>query len=275
MDIYTFRARAIRISIFVFVLTFGFPFILAPIVKMTNCADTSGACGAAAIVFGTFLKLAGIIAISIYAVRSVRSRVQHARLPFWIAPLALLLILGSGSFLFGFGNFWGANFSAGLFFLEFPWSLICLGGMILFLADFERSRPPELQTSRTAKAWKMLLRLSATFALIYLPGLALLLSNIPGLAFLREIWLFVVLALPKSMITALRMATNVAEPVLTLLFLGSLLAIWRWDRPDDGGEADEGAGPDIPPGAPVVARPRPTGSGNGAGSFGRRGMPPC
>jgi hypothetical protein len=131
--------------------TLLFPFLVFGIVKLSSCHGVGGACGAMAAIVGmTVRPLCIAILIIGLAIASWR-RVRGAGLSvLWFTAIVLWLI-GSSTFLIGFGDFWGANFGMGLIFLNFPILFFFLLVFLAFLAsNFEGAT---IQPQTTARSW--------------------------------------------------------------------------------------------------------------------------
>ena len=70
----------------------------------------------------------------------------------WLLAV-LFFAWDSNKFIYGFGNFWGASFSSGILWLQFPYTLIALLGLGLFLAVYEPSDAEV--SSRHRFAWRL------------------------------------------------------------------------------------------------------------------------
>ncbi|WP_394664167.1 hypothetical protein [uncultured Sphingomonas sp.] len=92
---------------------FAFPFILGPLVLLTGCRGIGGACGAAALVFGIFLRLPLVIGVGIYLALIVWKRSKAIRLVPQSMSFFIISYLAASPLLFGFGNFWAARFALG------------------------------------------------------------------------------------------------------------------------------------------------------------------
>lgn len=114
------RAFVVAVSISLAILwlgTFGFRYILFAAVHLSSCKGTPGTCGALAVAVGMFLKPALLlVSLAIYIYAVTRRLWRNLSLLWLLFPV--LLVAANSQFFYGFGNFWGANFSRGILYVS-------------------------------------------------------------------------------------------------------------------------------------------------------------
>ncbi|MEM7775084.1 MAG: hypothetical protein AAF732_05700 [Pseudomonadota bacterium] len=168
-------------------LTFGlmvafisaFPSLLALIIDVSGCSGTGGACGAVAVFAGIFLKFLAIVVFAIAMGILVFRRCRAVNMSgLWSIP-AVAFVFGSSGFLFGVGNFSGANLAAGLLRLPMPYTLIALLGFGYFLATLRCAARQHTNDKKQSWSWIMA-GLAATVIVIQnLPKFANLFKMVP------------------------------------------------------------------------------------------------
>lgn len=236
---------------------------LVPILAGGRCGG--GACGALAVVLGIFLKpmliLIGAALAALATFRRVRGTLSG-----WWAVFAGMAMWGSAAFLFGAGNFWGANFAVGMLRLIMPWSLLSLVVLTVFLSLDIEGRPA----------------FSGRIAAITGPfGLP-----IGALYIVTAIWLSIIAAIGLPMLLAI---DGIGRPVLlAMLSLNKIGLAWLFSMPaaalansiagvllilclfiPGGGSPAEAAAPPSPGTSPVALQ-RCLSAKGGPPTFGRR-----
>ncbi|WP_346893851.1 hypothetical protein [uncultured Roseibium sp.] len=135
------------ISFTVLVLgTFAFPFLIKLVVSLTgpHARDTVGA---VALVTASLLKPLFLLVVFCLFLVPIGKRLRGLDMNFGWLLFAFMCLAAGWEFLFSIGNFWGANFSAGILTLRYPHSLTFFFGFILFIAalpDKKVRRSPEM-----------------------------------------------------------------------------------------------------------------------------------
>ena len=130
-------------------LVFGmlaFPFFIQLAVSITG-PHSFGSGGAVALLAGILLKPLFLLVILWLFMLPIGKRLRGLDMNFGWLLFAFMSFAASWQFLFSFGNFWGANFSAGILRTNAPYSLMLFFGFILFISalpDKKEKRPLEL-----------------------------------------------------------------------------------------------------------------------------------
>ncbi|MCA9461377.1 MAG: hypothetical protein KC643_07145 [Nitrospira sp.] len=153
MDTISFRSRMIKAFLIIGIFIAGFPFFLYFMMNLTSCKGIGGACGALTAGLGLILRPLALIIFGIVVVRAVYQRCRHVQISTWWSWVSLLWIAGSASFLIGFKNHWGANFSLGLLSIKPPVLLTFLMTFVIFLSFYDGRSIREVNNPKIKKAW--------------------------------------------------------------------------------------------------------------------------
>lgn len=147
------RGRFAFLMAMTFVAVAAIKAALPFIVLSTNiCSGGREGCGVLAIIVGMFGGYGAVIIFIGMMVKIFYRRVSSVGLSRLWVVLVFLLAWGSSQVIYGTGNFWGANFSVGLIFMQFPYMLIALIGFGIFLALYAPPVGGELPSGHR-KAW--------------------------------------------------------------------------------------------------------------------------
>lgn len=120
---FTLRWSLIIVLLILFII--AFPYILPPLVRASGCEGIGGACGAAAMVFGIYLRMPVVIGVGVYLAILTWKRSRIVGAYPWAFMFVLLMYLASLPFLFAFTNFWATSFALGI---------VAIGGPLQALA---------------------------------------------------------------------------------------------------------------------------------------------
>jgi uncharacterized membrane protein YhaH (DUF805 family) len=104
------RAAAIRVGLFV-VVTLGYPFALAAIVKNSGCGNDT--CGALSLVISLVAKPAIYLVFVLSVIAITVRRVRDIGLPVALAAIVPVLMLGDLMTMMAFGAPWTVGFVMG------------------------------------------------------------------------------------------------------------------------------------------------------------------
>lgn len=199
-------------------LGFAFPFIIGPITYATGCQSVGGgACGAVALMLGVFLRLPAVFGVGLYLSRLAWERSATAQIRPWGFPFVVMSYLASISVLFGFGNFWAANFTLGV---RTPGGLLALGFLIAALTGLSLL-PNPVVVAPQAKPRSTTFAVGGLSMLLLLPGA---LGGLTVVPFLNRLVFPVRLALVELTAPFLRYV----DPYLTFPMLLAFVASLAW-----------------------------------------------
>lgn len=193
------------------------PFFIFALVYISGCQRTGGACGALILLLSIFLRLPLVFGVAVYvSVQAWKRSVAIGLVP-WGFLFVVVTFLAASPLMFGFGNFWAANFATGNRIYGTP---LTLGFLLTGLCGLSLLSPT--RHSSVGKVRATTLTIGAIAMVLLMP------AAIEGLTLLPVInWVaFPVSRAVRTVLPAFIHKSELASRLLLLVAFAGSLTMW-------------------------------------------------